>query len=38
MTGTPLSSPKGGKKKTRKLESAGASRAKGGDVVIQRVV
>jgi hypothetical protein len=38
MTGTPPSSPKGGEKKTRKLESVGASGAKGGDVVIQRVV
>jgi hypothetical protein len=38
MTGTPPSSPKGGEKKTRKFESAGASGAKGGDVMIQRVV
>jgi hypothetical protein len=38
MTGTPPSSPKGGEKKTGKFESAGASGAKGGDVVIQRVV
>jgi hypothetical protein len=38
MTATPPSSPKGGEKKTEKFESAGTSGAKGGDVVIQRVV